>query len=139
MSNYQTKLNLIAHEKTHKPPSSTNKCVLCPKGTTFRQARNLRRHYISVHLIVPEFYFKPNTSIEMFFRQTCNICGKKFDRKKRLNTHKENNSCSAFSCLQCTFYTNDEHELEDHLSILHLSCDYCDFKTIYKRNVKKHQ
>ena len=30
------KRNLIAHEKTHKPPSSTNKCVLCPKGTTFR-------------------------------------------------------------------------------------------------------
>ena len=64
------KRNLAAHEKTHQAPTSNNKCVLCPKGTTFKQARNLRRHYILVHLIVPEFYFKPNASIDMCFRHT---------------------------------------------------------------------
>ena len=128
--------NLLAHEKTHQPPSSINKCVLCHGDLSFKQARNLRRHYISIHMIVPEHYFK--RKIDMFFQHTCNICGKKFDRKSRLDKHKENHTCSAFSCLHCKFYTNDECDFTDHLSKTHLSCDYCDFKTIFKWNLRRH-
>ena len=137
-SNYR---NLLAHEKTHEEPSSFNKCVLCPGDLSFKQARNLRRHYISVHMIVPKHYFK--RKIDMFFQHTCNIGGKKFDRKSRLDKHKESHVCSAYSCLYCKFYTNYERDFTDHLSKTHLSCDYCDFKKIFKRSlighIKKHQ
>ena len=47
--------NLSAHEKTHQELSESNRCDLCPDNLCFKQGRNLRRHYLSVHKIVPSY------------------------------------------------------------------------------------
>ena len=109
--------NLSAHKKTHEAPSETNKCTLCPGDLTFKHARNLRRHYLNVHKIVPNCYMRPN--LALFIRHTCDVCGKEFDRKGRLEKHKEQNSC-----------------MDSNLP--HLTCKYCDFQTIYKRSLIRH-
>ena len=109
--------NLSAHKKTHEAPSETFKCALCPRDSTFKQARSLRRHYLNVHKIVPNCYMRPN--LDLFIRHTCGVCGKEFDRKGRLEKHKEQKSCL-------------------NLSLLHFNCNYCDFRTIYKRNLLRH-
>ena len=77
--------NLSAHKKTHEVPSETNKCALCPRDSTFKQERSLRRHYLNVHKIVPNYYMSPN--LDLFIRHTCVVCGKEFDRKGCLENH----------------------------------------------------
>ena len=50
--------NLEAHQKVHNEISEGYECELCPAPTYFKQARNLRRHYVSYHNIVPAIYLQ---------------------------------------------------------------------------------
>ena len=128
--------NLLAHEKTHLKSADINKCAMCPGEISFKQARALRRHYLSVHKIVPSHFLRPD--LHQAPHHPCNICGKLFGRKDTLEQHKALESCLGFTCSFCKFCSQDELQFKAHMKSPHLKCNYCNFQTIYKRNLRRH-
>ena len=128
--------NLAAHEMMHLKPEVQHKCVMCPSVMIFKQARALRRHYLSVHKVVPSHFLRP--ALQGALHHPCNSCGKTFGRKDKLEQHKATQSCLGFKCSFCKFCSQDEFEFKAHLKSPHLKCNHCDFQTIYKRSLLRH-
>ena len=128
--------NLSAHEKIHSKSEDTNKCEMCPEETIFRQAKALRRHYLSVHQILPSNFLRPD--LQDALHHPCNTCGKSFGRKDKLDQHKATKSCLGFTCPLCKFCTQDELKFKAHTQSPHHECSHCKFQTIYKQNLLQH-
>ena len=128
--------NLSAHEKIHSKSEDTNKCAMCPEETIFRQAKALRRHYLSVHQILPSNFLRPD--LQDALHHPCNTCGKSFGRKDKLDQHKATKSCLGFTCPLCKFCTQDELKFKAHTQSPHHECSHCKFQTIYKQNLLQH-
>ena len=131
---YSNKRNLTDHIKTHTQPKEVLKCRLCSSEKFFRYARTLRRHYLSVHKIIPEYFLKIHS--KQIPQHICDICGNVFGRKDILDKHKA--KCPGFSCSLCKFSSKIKSNFEEHQKMQHMKCDYCDFQTIYKRNFIRH-
>ena len=110
-------------------------CSFCYVDVSLKYKKK-RRHYLSVHKVIPEYYLtlRLNPMPEL----VCDICGEKFGRKDSLDKHKALQLCSTFNCSLCKFSSNDKNEFDNHLEVPHLRCDYCDFQTIYKKNLVRH-
>ena len=130
------KRNLVEHMKIHAQQKEVLRCKLCSDEINFKHTRNLRRHYLSVHKVIPEYYLtlRLNPMPEL----VCDICGEKFGRKDSLDKHKALQLCSTFNCSLCKFSSNNRDELDEHLNVPHIRCEYCDFQTIYQRNLVRH-
>ena len=134
--NAQTEQNLEAHQKVHNEISEGYECELCPEPTCFKQARNLRRHYVSYHNIVPAIYLQHPRLL--LVKHKCDVCDKEFDRKDSLVRHKKMKTCSFLSCDYCKFMCSDKTSFIAHTKILHIKCDHCNFRIIFKRSLVRH-
>jgi DNA-directed RNA polymerase subunit RPC12/RpoP len=127
--------NLQEHVNIHSSNLNTYKCELCKKETTFKQKRNLQRHYLSHHNIVSKFYLRlPEMQPK---EHKCKTCGKSFGRKERPIHHLKVNMC--FSCPDCKFTCHDEKSLLEDTNRTYVKCKLCNFQTVYKFNLKKHE
>ena len=129
------KRNLTEHIKTYTQPKEILKCRLCSSEKFFQYARNLRRHYLSVHKIIPEYFLKIRS--KQVPQYICDNCGNMFGRKDTLDKHKSK-LCSGYTCSLCKFSSKIKSNFEEHQKIFHMKCDYCDFQTIYKRSFIRH-
>ena len=125
--------NLAQHKSIHEAKEPL-KCRLCSEE--FNHSRNLRRHYLSVHKIVPEYYLK--IGLNQFKEFKCEICGEQFGRKDNLVKHQTLRICLKFTCSLCNFSSKDKEEWLEHAKAQHYTCDYCDFQSIYKKNLVRH-
>ena len=103
---------------------------------TSNKARNLRRHYVSYHNIVPAIYLQHPRLL--LVKHKCDVCDKEFDRKDSLVRHKKMKTCSFLSCDYCKFMCSDKTSFIAHTKILHIKCDHCNFRIIFKRSLVRH-
>ena len=125
--------NLAQHKSIHETKEPL-KCRLCSEE--FNHSRNLRRHYLCVHKIVPHYYLK--IGLNQFKEFKCDICGEQFGRKDNLVKHQALRICLKFTCSLCKFSSKDKEEWLEHAKAQHFICEYCDFQSIYKQNLVRH-
>ena len=118
--------NLDLYVGTGKEGCPVWKCNLCDFNTGVS-------HFLQLHIIKehPDHLY------------SCSPCEKHFYHKSSLRYHQRvhHSKDEAFSCSKCNFVSKSHSTYikhgKSHLDLL--SCDHCDFRTLYKRALLCHQ